>query len=82
VNLQLRDTAGQRRRVGPRMGSPINDLLAWADRSAFSSVSRRPGKAHRSLLGRWLVSLRATSLGPEGDAWIVVIEQFATSMCL
>jgi hypothetical protein len=40
-----------------------------------------PGKAHRSLPGRWLVSLSVTSLGPEVDAWIVVIEQFATSMC-
>jgi hypothetical protein len=62
---------------------PISDLLAGAHRERFfvESVSRQPGTPHRSLPGRWLVSLRATSLGPEVDAWIVVIEQFATSMC-
>ena len=45
------------------------------------SVSCQPGTAHPSLPSKWLVSLRATSLRPEVDAWIVVIEQFATSMC-
>ena len=62
---------------------PISDLLARPDGESFfvGSVSRQPGTAHRSLPGMWLVSLRATSLRPEADAWIVVIEQFATSMC-
>ena len=62
---------------------PISDLLAGArwERFYVGSVSRQLGTAHRSLPGRWLVSLRATSLRPVLDAWIVVIEQFATSMC-
>src|SRR5688500_14208539 len=65
-----------------RWAPPINDLTG---RRPTGRIARRraeeAAKAHRLPPGRWLVSLRATSLGPEVDAWIVVIAQFATSMC-
>src|SRR5215204_4993800 len=57
-------------------------MTCWpARQGALLSRIASARQAHRSLPGKWLVSLRATSLGPDGYAWIVVIEQFATSMC-
>ena len=35
VNPELRDRAGQRGRIAPRMGAPISDLLAGARRGAL-----------------------------------------------
>src|SRR5256885_402348 len=57
-------------RPGPRGSASLSDVCRVGT-----------GTSHCSLPGRWLVSLRATSLGPETDPWIVVIEQLATSIC-